>query len=93
MNFIAKAKQLYQKYQLAKEYVDAINDLPPTYKSEAEINGFCEDLGKGGLNMKQIFPDPVSQETVKIKLDRANKAEKAWKDFCAKNNCQELKNK
>ena len=32
MNFIAKAKQWYQKYKAAKDYVDAINDLPPTYK-------------------------------------------------------------
>ena len=82
MNFIAKAKQLYQKYKAAKDYVDAINDLPPTYKSEAEINGFCS-----GLGMKQIVPDPVSKETIQRKLDKANKAEKAWKDFCTKNNC------
>lgn len=61
-------------------------DLPPTYKNEAEINGFCPDLGKGALGMKQIFPDPVSEETIKRKLDRANKTEQAWKDICAKNN-------
>jgi len=87
MSLIAKAKQLYEKYSLAKEYVDSIHDLPPTYQSEGKINELCDDLGKGGLNMKQIFPDPVSQGTIKKKLDRVNKAEKAWKDFCAKNNC------
>ncbi len=37
--------------------------------------------------MKQIFPDPVSEYSIKKKLDRANQAEKAWIDFCAKNNC------
>ena len=87
MSLLAKAQQWYQKYQLAKEYVDAMNDLPPTYKMGGEINDLCDDLGKGGLNMKQVFPDPVSEETIKRKLDRANKAEKAWKDYCAKNNC------
>ena len=85
--FFKKAQLLYQKYQLAREYVDAINDLPPTYKRGEEINGYCGDLGKGELGMKQIFPDPVSEYSIKKKLDRANQAEKAWIDFCAKNNC------
>lgn len=87
MSLLAKAKQLYQKYQVAREYVDAINDLPPTYNRGGEINDLCDDLGKGGLNMKQVFPDPVSEANIKKKLDRAKKAEKNWKDYCAKNNC------
>lgn len=87
MSLFAKAKQLYQKYKLAKEYVDAINDLPPTYNMGKEISDLCDDIGKGRLNIKQVFPDPVSEETIKRKLDRVNKAEKAWKDYCAINNC------
>lgn len=86
MNWLAKAKQKIAEFKAAKEYVDAIMDLPPTYKNEAEINGFCPDLGKGGLGMKQIFPDPVSEETIKRKLARANEAERKWKECCAKNN-------
>ena len=62
-------------------------NLPQTYNSEDKINELCDDLGKGGLGMKQIFPDPVSQETIKRKLDRVKKAEKDWKDYDAKYNC------
>lgn len=50
MSLIEKAKKLYQKYKAAKDYVDAINALPPTYT-----------LG-GQLNIKQYVPDPVNGE-------------------------------
>jgi hypothetical protein len=75
MSLIDKAKQWYTKYKVAKEYVDAINALPPNYT-----------LG-GQLQIKQYVSDPVSEPQIKRALERAQKAEDAWKAYCAKNNC------
>ena len=75
MSLIEKAKKLYQKYKAAKDYVDAINALPPTYT-----------LG-GQLQIKQYVPDPVNGEQIKRALEKAQKAEDNWKKYCAENNC------
>ena len=81
MILLEKAKLWMQKYKLAKAYVNAIHALPPNYQTSGGINALCEDL-----NMKQIFPDPESHETIKRKMEAAKKAEKEWIDFCQKNN-------
>ena len=44
-------------------------DLPPTY-TIGEIFDF-----------KQIVPDPETPDSIQIKIDAVNKAEKAWSDF------------
>lgn len=75
MSLIEKAKKWYEKYKVAKEYVDAINALPPNYT-----------LG-GQLQIKQYVPDPVSEPQIKRALERAQKAEDNWKKYCAENNC------
>ncbi len=67
-----KAKKLYNGYKLAKAYVDAVLDLPPTY-TIGEIGGF-----------EQIVHDPENFGSIERKIDAANKAEKAWLDFCEK---------
>ena len=74
MILIDKAKKWYTKYKLAKEYVDAINALPPTYTLEGQLK-------------KQYVPDPVNEPQIKRALERAQKAEDAWKAYCAQNNC------
>ena len=75
MNYIEKAKKAYQKYKAAKEYVDAINALPPNYTLW------------GQFNIKQYVPDPVNGDQIKRSLEKAQKAEDNWKKFCAENNC------
>ena len=67
-----KAKELYTSYKLAKEYVDAVLDLPPTYT-----------IGEIG-NFNQIFPDPETPDSIQLKLKEVDKAEKAWLYFCEK---------
>lgn len=57
--------RIFDRFLAAQEYVDALHDLPPTYRAMEEV-GF-----------KQWFPDPVSRESIKIKLDRVNDAERA----------------
>ena len=81
MSLFEKAKLWVQKYQKARAYVDAIHALPPNYQIGGEVNELCD-----GLNMKQIFPDPESHETIKWKMEEAKKAEREWEDFCRENN-------
>ena len=44
-------------------------NLPPTYT-----------IGEIG-NFNQIVPDPETPDSIQIKIDAVNKAEKAWSDF------------
>ena len=64
-----KAKELYKSYKLARKYVDAVLNLPPTYT-----------IGEIG-NFNQIVPDPETPDSIQIKIDEVNKAEKDWSDF------------
>ena len=64
-----KAKELYKIHKLAREYVDSILDLPPTYTIGEQFN------------FEQWIPDPETPDSIQIKLDAANKAQKAWDDF------------
>ena len=64
-----KAKELYKCHKLAREYVDAVLNLPPTY-TIGEI-----------FNFEQIVPDPETPDSIQIKIDAVKKAEKAWSDF------------
>ena len=64
-----KAKELYKCHKLAREYVDSVLDLPPTYTIGEQFH------------FNQWIPDPETPDSIQIKLDRVNKAEKAWGDF------------
>lgn len=57
--------RILDRFLAAQEYVDALHDLPPTYRAMEEVG------------LKQWFPDPVSRESMKMKLDRVNEAERA----------------
>lgn len=60
-----------QRWKAAGEYVAAIEDLPPTYKTFEECKA----------PFPQIFPDYCSEADVGRKLDRVSKAEEALKKF------------
>lgn len=55
---------LSERYNAANEYVDAIHDLPPTYKTFENLK-----------NIPQIIPDPVTPQMMKRKLERVKNAE------------------
>jgi hypothetical protein len=61
------ASNLAQRYKAASEYINAVNDLPPTYKAfeEVDLNNCCP----------QIFPDPATPDHVQRALNRVNAAE------------------
>ena len=74
-NLVEKAKEYYKRFKAAKRYVDAINNLPPTYETGQNFQGFS-----------QIIPDPVSDANLEAKLKEAKEAEEEWLKFCQENN-------
>lgn len=67
-----------QGYGVASRYVEAINDLPPTYDIEDKMDSLDHPF-------TQFFPDPISNEELKKKLDNADKCEREWKQWCKDN--------
>ena len=66
---------LWERWRAASEYVDAINDLPPTYNIGEE------------LSFTQMVPDPVSDAVIGMKLQRVKDAEANWARICDRVNC------
>jgi hypothetical protein len=55
---------LLERINAAGELIDALEDLPPTYEMEKD------------LDIAQVIPDPVSLDNLEAKLDRVERAEK-----------------
>jgi len=63
---------MWQRFMAAREYINALNNLPPTYEI-GSVAGFS-----------QFIPDPISNENLKIRLDAVNKAEKKLENVLKK---------
>lgn len=62
-------KDIGNRIMDANDYYNSLNDFPPTYS-----------LNKLDSRNMQLFPDPVSKETIRRKADKIEKCERAMRD-------------
>ena len=78
MSFLDNTKDFIEKWNVAGEYVDVINNLPPTY------NAFTDPIS-GQEMFPQYFPDPVTEQGTQYAFDRLSDVEKNGMKFVISN--------